>query len=146
MDFRYAFGQSVISLKNIKVTKHLMFHSIVNNSFYPGVRQISLVNVPLAEDCLLLLLEFVRVFSKNLERIEIVNIALSDQVIEVLSKLISKAKLKQLTISKCGLKSKPFGKICLAILEGRSVESVDFSYNFIGKRAPALKLSSVSND
>lgn len=133
IDFRYVFSQSTISIKNIRVAKHLLFHSIASFPFYHIIKSLNLTNTTLHEENLLLLLEYAKVFGKMIESIELVNINLSDQAVESVCQILAKRQVKKLSISKCGLKSKPFGKICLAILEGRTVESLDFSYNFIGK-------------
>lgn len=116
----------------MKISKHLLYHAITTFPFYQTSRSLNLANSHFSDDNLLLLLEHCKAFGKALEKIEIVSMNLSDQAVETLSQIIARWKIKQLTISKCGLKSKPFGKICMAILEGRSAETLDFSYNFIG--------------
>ena len=133
VDVKYSFGVSSIHIGNMKVSKYLMFHSIINHQTFNKLRTLSLTNSPITEELLCLLLEYTKNFSPQLDTLELHKIHLSVNVITAICAVLKKCQVKNLVIKMCGIRSKQFGEICLGILEGKTVECMDFSSNLIGK-------------
>ena len=133
VDVKFSFGVSSIHIKNINTNKFLFFHSIINFATYSSLRTLTLTNTPISEELMQLLFEYIKNFSPNLEKIELNKIHLTQNLVDVICGILEKCNVKHVAIRMCGVKSKQFGELCLSILEGRSVESVDFSQNLIGK-------------
>ena len=124
---------SSIHVKNIKVSKYLILHSIINYHTFPKLRSVTLCNLPIQDELLILFLNYLSKFSLGLEKLEIEKIPFTDSSIEALCEVLTKCKTKILVIKECNLQSKQMGKMCLGILEMKTVENIDFSNNAIGK-------------
>ena len=137
--FMFQINNSNFVIKNFLISRHLSFHCIVTYHFFPSLRFLILHRVKMGEDLLNLILEHCASFSTNIEVVELVGVHFHESSVEPLKRLIMKNCVKRLVFRRCGLTSKVFGGICLAILAGTTVTHLDVSQNSIGKRLTKLE-------
>lgn len=123
-----------ITIKNIDLEPELLFYCMNNFEGWNQLRSINLVNTIIRNDILCYVLTMLVHLSPNLEVLNFEGIFLFKSFEKEIAELLVATQLQELIIKNCSLDSKAFGVICLSIVDGKSLNSLDVSYNMIGKK------------
>jgi len=123
---------SSIFIRNIRLDTNVIFHALSNYQHYATVSHIEIINSPLPEAVIRMVIDIISINGSQIEHFALKNCLLGEDSCRAIAGLLCKRPLKFLSLVSCNIDSKMLADLCIGAIAGRSLEVLELSGNRIG--------------